>query len=79
MPHLAANGCVQATMPFVLCTTLRLLGHFMNSSDAGGNSEDVDRGILDSIVRVRERKDGTKRWQPEELMTYLRESSCEGI
>jgi len=27
MPHFAANGCVQATTPFVLCTTLLLLAN----------------------------------------------------
>lgn len=52
MPHLAASGCVQATMPFGLCTTLRLLGHFMYSLDAAGNSEEVGRGMLDSVVWV---------------------------
>lgn len=46
MPHFAASGCVQATTPFVLCTTLRLLGHFMYSFEGGGKRDDVERGIL---------------------------------
>lgn len=46
IPHLAANGCVQATMPFVLWTTLRRLLNFANSSGPGGNSEADERGIF---------------------------------
>ena len=30
-PAKAANGCVHATMPLALCTTLRRLGKDMNS------------------------------------------------
>lgn len=44
-PHLAARGCVHATMPLVLWTTLRRLGHFMNSPDGGGYTEEVGRGM----------------------------------
>jgi hypothetical protein len=53
MPHLAARGWVQATMPFVLCTTLRRLGHFMNSADGGGYTDGVVSGMsnLDECVK----------------------------
>lgn len=33
-------------MPFVLCTTLRLLDHFIYSADCGGKTEAVERGIF---------------------------------
>lgn len=46
MPHLAAKGWVQATMPLVLWTTLLRLLNLANSTVPGGNSEGVERGIL---------------------------------
>ncbi len=46
MPHLAARGWVQATMPLVLCTTLRRLGHFINSAEGGGYTDGVVRGMV---------------------------------
>ena len=46
MPHLAASGCVQDTMPLVLWTTLLLLGHFMNLADGGGKTDGVVCGIV---------------------------------
>lgn len=46
IPHLAARGWEQATMPLVLCTTLRRLGHFMNSRDGGGYTDEVGSGIV---------------------------------
>ena len=47
MPHFAARGCVQATIPLVLCTTLLLLGNLTGTCDGGGKTEGVVRGILD--------------------------------
>jgi hypothetical protein len=46
IPHFAARGWVQATIPFVLWTTLRRLGHFISSADGGGNTDGVVSGIL---------------------------------
>lgn len=46
MPHFAASGCVQATMPFVLWTGLRRLGNFEYSHDGGGKTELVGSGML---------------------------------
>lgn len=48
IPHLAARGCVLETIPFVLCTTLLRLGHFINAADGGGNTEGVVRGMIAS-------------------------------
>jgi hypothetical protein len=49
-------------MPLVLCTTLRLLGHFMYASDAGGNREEVERGILSFLLGINaETRDATKK------------------
>lgn len=55
MPHLAARGWVQATMPLVLCTTLRRLGHFMNSPDGGGYTDGVASGMARVAERVNDR------------------------
>lgn len=41
-PHLAARGCVHATMPSVLCTTLLREGNLNGSTDAGGKMDEVD-------------------------------------
>lgn len=46
MPHFAANGCVHATMPFVLCTTLLRLFQLLKVREGGGKIEDVGRGIV---------------------------------
>ena len=46
MPHFAARGCVQETIPLVLCTTLLRLGNLTTSCDGGGKTEGVVRGIL---------------------------------
>jgi hypothetical protein len=55
MPHLAARGWVQATIPLVLCTTLLRLGHFMNSPDGGGYTEGVASGMARIDERVNDR------------------------
>lgn len=46
IPHLAAKGCVQATMPLVLWTTLLRLGHFIKAAEADGNTDGVVSGIV---------------------------------
>jgi hypothetical protein len=46
MPHFAASGCVQDTMPFRLWTTLRRLGNFNGFLDGGGNTDGVFKGIV---------------------------------
>ena len=56
MPHLAARGWVQATMPLVLCTTLRRLGHFINSAEDGGYTEGVVRGMASREERAKDRR-----------------------
>lgn len=48
IPHLAANGCVHATMPLVLWTTLRRLLNLAKFTGPCGYSEGVDKGILTS-------------------------------
>lgn len=50
MPHFAARGCVHATMPLVLCTTLLRPVSFCMASDAGEYTEAVVRGILGSWI-----------------------------
>lgn len=45
-PASAANGCVHATMPLALCTTLRLLGKEINSGSEEGNMAEALRGIV---------------------------------
>src|SRR5271163_4325431 len=52
-PASAANGCVHATMPFVLWTTLRLLGNWMNGGLGIGYIESEVSCILE---RAREEK-----------------------
>lgn len=54
MPHFAASGCVQATMPLVLWTTLRRLGNGTNGSDPGGKTDGVVNGILSFLFAARE-------------------------
>lgn len=56
MPHLAARGWVQATMPLVLWTTLLRLGHFMNSPDGGGYTDDVGSGMANLEEWVNDRR-----------------------
>lgn len=46
MPHFAARGWVQETMPLVLCTTLLLLLNFANWGLPSGKRSFVGRGIL---------------------------------
>lgn len=49
MPHLAARGWVQATMPLVLWTTLLLLLNLAHMGRPSGKRSFVGRGIFDRI------------------------------
>ncbi len=52
MPHLAASGCVQATMPLVLCTTLLRLANFCITRDPGGKTDGVVSGMVGEAGRA---------------------------
>jgi hypothetical protein len=52
IPHFAASGCVQDTMPLVLCTTLLLLGHFIRVAEDGRKTDWVLRGILRMFTMI---------------------------
>lgn len=45
-PHCAASGCVHATMPSVLWTTLRREGNLVKSSIGARNTDELVRGIF---------------------------------
>ena len=70
IPHLAASGCVHATMPRVLWTTLRRLGNLASSREGGGKTEsETASGILflsasafDTIWCVAKVGVGGRRW-----------------
>ena len=55
-PASAANGCVHATMPFVLWTTLRLLGNWVNGGLAIGYMESEVNCILERAREEKRRK-----------------------
>lgn len=68
-PHLAARGWEQATIPLVLCTTLLRLGHFMNSADDGGYTDDVGSGMVSVDECVEDRLSTAVREYLERVMT----------
>jgi hypothetical protein len=45
MPHFAASGCVHATIPLVLWTTLRRLTNLAKAAALGGKRDGVVSGI----------------------------------
>lgn len=50
-PHFAARGCVQATIPSVLYTTLLLLGKDMKSESEAGYKASALRGMMNTSLR----------------------------